>query len=119
LSQAAPGEPAPVSDDLFQVLDRAQEIAALSHGAFDITIGSIGQLWRDARRNRKLPNPAEIERLQKSVGFRQLKLDPDRQTATLCRDGIKLDLGGIAKGYAAAEMLETLRKAGLPRSLIA
>lgn len=115
----AGGPPVPVSDDLFRVLHRSLEIAALSDGAFDPTVNPVVRLWRRARRERKLPDPAQLRRALALVGWRDVRLDTGARTASLLRPGMKLDLGGIAKGFAADEALACLRREGVPIALAA
>jgi thiamine biosynthesis lipoprotein len=118
LCQKAGGEPVPVSADLFAVLLRAESLSRRSKGAFDVTVGPLVRLWRTARRTKRLPDPAELARALKSVGWQNVRLDPERRTVQLLILGMLLDLGGIAKGYAAEEMLAILRRHGLTRALV-
>jgi thiamine biosynthesis lipoprotein len=111
--------PTAVSDDLWRVLVRAQEIAELSDGAFDITVGPAVVLWRKARRVKELPSPESLTNALKAVGYKKLLLDPAFQSAQLLAPHMKLDLGGIAKGFAADEALRTLRGLGIRRALVA
>jgi len=113
-------EPVKVSDDLFFVLSRAQELSRRSDGAFDVTVGPLVQLWRHARRTQELPDPKEFAAARELVGYEKVKLDPVNKTVCLTRPGMRLDLGGIAKGYAADEALKVLReKFGLRSALVA
>src|SRR5665213_1380631 len=89
-----------VSDDLWTVLDRAQELAQRSGGAFDVTVGAYVGLWRKARREGVLPDPARLARAREAVGFARMRLHPERHTVELLVPNMQLDLGGIAKGYA-------------------
>ncbi len=107
-----------ISDDLFRVFERSQTISRRSGGAFDITVGPVVQLWRRARKEGKLPDPALIVAARKLVGDQKLTLDAKTHTAMLAMDGMKLDLGGIAKGYASDEALKVLRKNGIKIALI-
>src|SRR5438270_6922919 len=93
--------PVPVSVDLFKVLETAQMIARLSDGAFDVSISPVVRLWRKARRTRVLPSKEEINKALALVDWRKMRLDPNRHTVELLLAGMLLDLGGIAKGYAA------------------
>ncbi len=111
--------PVKVSDDLFMVVTEAQRIAKASDCAFDITIGPIVRLWRLARRTRELPVENELNAAMEKVGYTKVRLDPDRKTIALAESGMKLDLGGIAKGFAAEEMIKVLRDNGCPRALVA
>ena len=113
------GKPVRLSDDLFDILRESLSIAELSHGAFDPTIGPIIRQWRRARRQETLPTTDQIKHAKKSVGWHNLKLDPVTRTATLLTNDMQLDLGGIAKGYAADKSLEVLRQNGITRALVA
>jgi thiamine biosynthesis lipoprotein len=108
----------PLSPDLWFVLDRAQDLAKRSDGAFDVTVGPFVQLWRRARRQHQLPDPARLAEARKAVGYQQLRLDRARHTAELLVPNMKLDLGGIAKGYAIGEALKTLQRHGIERALV-
>jgi thiamine biosynthesis lipoprotein len=111
--------PVPVSEDLFKVFERAKEISARSGGAFDITVGPFVRLWRFSRKRHTLPESEQIAQACIAVGWRNLKLDPTRRTATLLEPDMRLDLGGIAKGYAADAALGILKGRGINRALVA
>lgn len=115
---AGQGKAVPVSNDLWFVLQVAQNLSARSNGAFDVTIGPVVSLWRKARREKKLPRPDQLAEARGAVGWRKLELDPRHHTAKLLVPNMKLDLGGIAKGYALDEAGKTLRARGLTRVLI-
>ncbi len=108
-----------VSEDLFTVLAYSQRVARESGGAFDVTLGPVIRLWREARRAKALPSTAAIAEARTRTGYPKLKLYPASREAVLTRAGMQLDLGGIAKGYAADEMLRVLREAGFPTALVA
>jgi thiamine biosynthesis lipoprotein len=118
LSAAAGHGDQTVSDPLFEVLAAGQRMAALSDGAFDVTVGPFVQLWRKARRERRLPDLQAIEEARPLVGYRLLELDGRRKTARLERPGMKLDLGGIAKGYACDRAVKALEASGIRRALV-
>jgi thiamine biosynthesis lipoprotein len=114
------GEPVKVSDDLFYVLQKAEELSRKSDGAFDVTVGPVVQLWRLARRTQELPDPQDFAAARAKVGYQMVKLDAAKKTVQLTTPGMQLDLGGIAKGYAADESLKLLReKFGITRALVA
>jgi FAD:protein FMN transferase len=119
LAGTAGGPPVSVSPDLFDVLQRSKAIYERSEGAFDVTIAPVGRLWRRARRDRKLPDPARLADARRLVGSNEMVLDPKARTVQLKRSGMKLDVGGIAKGYAAQAALDVLKEAGAPRALVA
>src|SRR5207247_2108643 len=110
LCATATTRPVRLSDDLFTLLSESQRLAELSDGAFDCTVGPYVQLWRRARKEKALPAAQEIEGASKLVGWRKLQLDPANRTARLAVAGMKLDLGGIAKGYAGDCAIATLRE---------
>jgi thiamine biosynthesis lipoprotein len=113
-------EPVPVSTDLFFVLEKAAELSVASDGAFDVTVGPVVQLWRHARRTQELPARDELAAAMAKVGYKKVQLDAKARTVTLLTPGMQLDLGGIAKGYAADEALRLLRtKFGITRALVA
>ena len=118
-NDADPGKPRPVSADLLAVLEKGQAVAAASDGAFDVSVGPIVRLWRTARRTQVLPDPKELADALGKVGYRKLTLDLTARTATLAVPGMRLDLGGIAKGYAADAALAVLKEKGFPRALVA
>ncbi len=110
--------PVPVSEDLFVVLESAQEVAALSGGAFDITAGPLIRLWREARKSGVMPGRKELDEARNRVGWEGLRLDKVRRTAELMKPKMRLDLGGIAKGYACDEALRALAAHGIERALV-
>src|SRR5579871_596707 len=118
LCARAGGAPVRVSKDLFRVLQRSQEVAQRSDGAFDITCSPIVRLWRKARKTHQLPSAEEIEHARALVGWRKLRLDPHARTAQLLMPGMQLDLGGIGKGYADDCAQQTLRRYGISRALV-
>jgi thiamine biosynthesis lipoprotein len=119
LCEQPAGRPVPVSADLFTVLERAQGISEISHGAFDVTVGPYVRLWRFARKKKVLPATDQLASAAASVGYKKLRLDARAHTATLLVPDMRLDLGGIAKGYAADEALKILKRRGIDRALVA
>ncbi|WP_232069805.1 FAD:protein FMN transferase [Gemmata massiliana] len=114
------GAPVKVGEDLFLVLRKADELSKKSDGAFDVTVGPVVQLWRLARRTQRLPDPKEFDAARAKVGYKKVQLDATKQTVQLLTPGMQLDLGGIAKGYAADEALKLLRdKFGIKQALVA
>lgn len=105
-------QPVQVSDDLWQVLHTAQEIAHASEGTFDVTVGPLTLLWRRAMRRAMLPDSIDLNEAMTAVGYELLQLDADNQTARLHKGNMRLDLGGIAKGYVADQALGVLVREG-------
>lgn len=110
-----------LSDDLGRVLEAAERVSAASGGAFDVTVGPLTQLWRRARRQHQLPDPARLAEARAAVDWTAVKLRrrDGHYEGRLLRPGMKLDLGGIAKGYALDAATEVLRTHGIRSSLVA
>jgi len=119
LCEQSAGKPVAVSADLFEVLQRAQKISQASGGAFDVTVGPYVRLWRFARKRKELASPADMASAASAVGYQKLKLDPRVWTVTLLVPHMRLDVGGIAKGYAADQGLALLKSRGITRALVA
>jgi FAD:protein FMN transferase len=107
--------PGVASVDLFRVLEAAQALAVETDGAFDVTVGPLTRLWRAGR----VPDAAAIAEARRHVGYRKLHLDPASRAVTLDDSAMRLDLGAIAKGYAADEALQAIATAGCPVALVA
>lgn len=110
--------PVTVSPELYAVLARATEVSRASDGAFDITVGPLVQAWRRARRQRELPTPERLSNARAAVDWRAVELHPPSRVR-LTRPGIRLDAGGIAKGYALDEATRILRANGIRSSMVA
>lgn len=119
VSRLTTGKPIPASADLFAVLTLAQQIANETGGAFDVTIGALTHLWRETRKAPRLPSDEELSTALATAGYFNLKLNSRGRTVLLSKEGMKLDLGGIAKGYAADAALTELRAAGIRRAIVA
>jgi thiamine biosynthesis lipoprotein len=113
------GEPVKISKELFAVLAKSRKISELSDGAFDVTVGPVVKLWRVARKTEKMPDPKVLAEALKKVGYKNIELDAEKQTVKLLIPGMQIDLGGIAKGYAADEGLAVLAKFGIKRAMVA
>ena len=113
------GRPVNVSSELFAILQRAQSLSLKTNGAFDVTAGPYTRLWRQARRQKKLTDSILLKQASQSVGYEEFRLNSTAHTVTCFAPNMRLDLGGIAKGWAADEALSVLRKHGINRSLCA
>ena len=109
--------PVAVSEPLFEVLAYAKRVSEASAGAFDVTVGPLVQLWRQSRRQRRLPDAAALAQARSLVGSHLMKLDRGRRTVELTVGGMRLDLGGIAKGYAGDEAIRVLEEHGVASAL--
>jgi thiamine biosynthesis lipoprotein len=119
LSRSAPAKkPVKVSDDLWRVLSFSQSISRHSDGAFDVTVGPYVKLWRRARRRKEMVKPERLVTARHSVGYQHVRLDEANRTVRLLRPAMRLDLGAVAKGYAADKALSVLQRHGCGRALI-
>lgn len=113
-----PGDWQPVSRELLDVLSLAEEVSRQSSGAFDVTVGPLVQLWRDSRRSGSLPDAEMLSRARSRTGAPLLDVDTSRRLVRLWARDMRLDLGGIAKGYILQEALNVLRANGVPSALV-
>ena len=114
-AKAADG-PMRISKELFQLLTTAKEYSVLTEGAFDITYASVGYLYDFRKRIR--PNEAQIAKALPAVDFRHVLLDPKNQTVRFSRKGVRIDLGGIAKGYSVDCGIDVLKSRGFTRAYV-
>jgi thiamine biosynthesis lipoprotein len=116
---AAAGDSAVVvSQDFVHVLSAALDLARATGGAFDPTAGPLTSLLREARRAHRPAADSAVARALALVNWRCVRLNPAERTVRLDRPGMRLDFGGIAKGFAADEALAALRAHEAPRSLV-
>lgn len=119
LSIKAVGHPEPVSASLFDVVSSAQDLARQTGGAFDITLGPVIRLWREARKTGTVPAKAALDQARSHCGYELLTLNSAHRTIELKKPGMALDVGGIAKGYAADQALAVLKSRGIHSALVA
>ncbi|MBI2378397.1 MAG: FAD:protein FMN transferase [Deltaproteobacteria bacterium] len=100
-------------DEAFQMLLRTLEWSRKSHGAFDPTFASIWGLWRfDPGDASRIPTPEEAKRRASLIDYTAIDLDPTKRWVRMKKPGMKLGLGGIAKGYSVDRVVELLRSRG-------
>ncbi len=115
---SGPGNPVKVSSPLMKILERSQALSQETDGAFDVTISPVVRLWRRARRQKSMPDQQRLQNAREKVGSDLLKISRQDQTAELKKHDMRLDLGGIAKGYAADIALKELKKYGITRAMV-
>jgi thiamine biosynthesis lipoprotein len=109
--------PMKVSAEMLDILTRAVKLAEQTQGAFDPTCGHLSQLWRRAKRHGKLPPADRLAKAIEATDWRRITLHANACSVSLV-PGTLLDLGGIAKGYAADECLRVLKKHGISRAVV-
>lgn len=117
LNSAAGITPVKLSEDTFEILDIAKKYSMETNGYFDVTIGALYDLWGFNDEPHR-PTPEEISKAIHKTGFDFLKLDKDAGTAELVKSEMKVDLGAIAKGYAADEIVKILKKHKINSALV-
>jgi len=113
--EAAKG-PVVISQEMVDILARSIEFSKLSDGAFDITFSSVGYLY-DYRKHVK-PSDAEVAKALPGINYRHLLLDPEHRTIRYARDGVRIDLGGIAKGWAVDRCIAMLKQRGITNAMV-
>jgi thiamine biosynthesis lipoprotein len=101
-----------VSKSTYEVLQRSIEFSELSGGAFDVTVGPLVDLWHSAEDANSLPTDAELQQARSRVGYDKLILDANETSVRFAVEGMRVDLGGIAKGYALDKAVEAMQKGG-------
>ena len=108
--------PVQVDADIIEVVERALAMSKLSGGAFDITYASVGYLY-DYRAHAR-PTAEQVAAALPGVDYRQVQVDRDRNTIRFLRKGVRVDLGGIAKGRAVDRGIEILRALGIEHAMV-
>jgi thiamine biosynthesis lipoprotein len=106
------------SSDTYSVLKKSAEFWRVSNGAFDITVAPLLDAWGFTDRTYRRPEEAEISSALKKIGMNKIIFDDAQATVTFATSGMKVDLGGIAKGYALDCAAKKLRQAGVTDCLI-
>jgi thiamine biosynthesis lipoprotein len=110
--------PVQVSKSTYEVLQRSIEFSKMTDGAFDITVGPLVELFREAKENKVAPNEQQITQAKSKVGYEKLKLDSENKTVQFAENGMLLDLGGIAKGYAIDKAIEATQRCGATGAMV-
>jgi thiamine biosynthesis lipoprotein len=118
VNTGAANEPVQVSEPTLEVLQRSVEFSKLTDGAFDITVGPLMDLFRRAKQQGNAPTSEQMAEAKSKVGFEKLMLDRENQTVQFAVEGMRLDLGGIAKGYAIDKAIEAARGSGAHGAMV-
>lgn len=117
INRFAAQRPIPVSTETLEVIRLSQDIHAATEGAFDLTAGSLSEAWGFSRRAGRMPAPKEIQSALQLVGSRHIGID-EQGCVSLAISGVRLNSGGIGKGYALDRAAWRLSRAGINDFLI-
>jgi len=119
LCRSAPhAKPVPVGEHLWTVLRAADALSRESDGGFDVTIGPVSKLWRRARRKKKMPATEALRNAREVVRYQLIEFGKVTRHVRLTKADMKIDLGGIAKGYAADVAMQRLKELGIESALV-
>ena len=107
----------PIGAEMFDLIERSLDFSRLSDGAFDITYAAVGHLYD--YRNGVAPDAAALERARRQVGWQHLLLDKGARTIRFAREGVRIDLGGFAKGHVVDNSIRILRQRGIAHAVVA
>lgn len=116
INRDAARQPVEVCAELFDLLERSVGFSELSGGAFDITYASAGHLYDYRRRIR--PSDEQLAVARQAIGYRNLQLDRAARTVRFARDGMRVDLGGFAKGHAVDNGAAILARLGVRHAVV-
>ena len=116
INENAPKGPVTVSTELLSLIIRALDYSVITAGAFDITYASAGQYYD--YRSRIKPSDGQLQQALPAINYRYVKIDPRTSTIEFMQQGVRIDLGGIAKGYAVDRSMEILRSAGVENAIV-
>ena len=116
INRLAAKKPVKISQELFDLIQRSIKISELSQGAFDITFASIGHLY-DYRKKQK-PTQKQISTNLKTINYKNIQLDNNNQTIFFNKTGMRIDLGGIAKGHAVDNAIKLLQQQGIKQAMV-
>jgi thiamine biosynthesis lipoprotein len=117
INRGAGTRPVAICDELFGLIERSLHFSRLSDGAFDITYAAVGRLY-DYRQG-IAPDAAALQRAKAAVGWQHLVLDAQARTVAFARDGMRIDLGGFAKGHVVDTSIAILQRLGIQHAVVA
>lgn len=118
INQQAGKNKVPADPKLFEIIKLSNELSEKLDSVFDITVGPLTELWGIGRKGEFVPTQEEVNRVLPLVNYKLIQLDEANQSVFLSKEGMKLDLGGIAKGYAVDKAIEILKNKGIESALI-
>ena len=106
-----------VSPAMLDILLASQKAYQQSKGAYDISIGPLSMVWRKARKTKLFPDSSSVVKARQLIGLSRIRIDSTHHSILMPVEGMRLDLGGIAKGYVAQKIVNFLKDQGIKQSL--
>jgi thiamine biosynthesis lipoprotein len=116
INRDAASGPVVAGEELFELIRRSLDISVLTNGAFDITYESVGQHYDFRERQR--PDEVTVEAERQHIGYQLVELDETASTVRFLENGVRINLGGIAKGYVVERGVEILRSHGVENGIV-
>ncbi len=110
--------PVKANNEVVSLLSRSVEISRITDGMFDITISPIVTLWGFETPKNRVPTKSEIEKSIKLVNYNNIRINKTDSTVYFTKPGMKIDLGGIAKGYAVKTTMDIIKNMGIKNSMV-
>ncbi|MFA5104337.1 MAG: FAD:protein FMN transferase [Candidatus Margulisiibacteriota bacterium] len=107
-----------LSGDESMLIKKSLELSVLTRGAYDITFNPLWELWKQCGKNNRLPAASEIRAAKERIGYKKIILSPDGRSIKYSSRGIKINLGGIAKGLALLNCKDTAKKIGAENVMV-
>lgn len=118
INQMAGKSKVAVDPDLLFIIEFSKEVSDKLGDSFDITVGPLTKLWGIGQKGEYVPSQAEIDKVLPLVNYHLIQVDHENHTVYLPNEGMSLDLGGIAKGYATDKAIEILKSKGITSALV-
>ncbi|QHQ61622.1 FAD:protein FMN transferase [Anaerocolumna sedimenticola] len=118
INNASGKEYVKVHPEIINMIKTSIKYSELSEGAFDITVGPLIKLWGIGTENQKVPTDDEIKKVLPLVDYKNISIKESDNSIKLLKEGMSVDLGGIAKGYAADEAVRILKEYGVKSAII-
>ena len=118
VNKLAAKEPVQIDKDLFDILQQSVHYSKITNGAFDITVGPLVDLWKKCAEANSVPTDPQLEQVKKIIGYDKFILDVNALSVCFTTEGVSLDLGAIAKGFAADKAVDEMKKCGATGGLV-
>lgn len=118
INKNAGKQPVKVNKDTFYVIKKAIKYSEITDGMFDITVLPLIRLWNINEYNFQVPSQEEIEKTLNLINYKEIVIDEEEHTVFLNKEGMAIDLGGIAKGYAVDEVTRIFKENGIRHAII-